>query len=36
MRGGETMAFSVNNAFLSAMFVHAKRPKDIEPHYLLQ
>jgi uracil phosphoribosyltransferase/phosphoserine phosphatase/adenylate kinase len=36
MRGGEAMAFGVNEAFPSAMFVHAKRPEDIEPHHLLQ
>jgi len=36
MRGGEAMAFGVNDAFPSAMFVHAKRPEDIEPHCLLQ
>ena len=36
MRGGEAMAFGVNETFPSAMFVHAKRPEDIEPHHLLQ
>lgn len=36
MRGGEAMAFGVNEAFPCAMFVHAKRPEDIEPHHLLQ
>jgi uracil phosphoribosyltransferase/phosphoserine phosphatase/adenylate kinase len=36
MRGGEAMALGVNEAFPSAMFVHAKRPEDIEPHHLLQ
>ncbi|PMD32832.1 hypothetical protein L207DRAFT_440266 [Hyaloscypha variabilis F] len=36
MRGGEAMAFGVNEAFPSAMFVHAKHPEDIEPHHLLQ
>ncbi|KAG9232539.1 uracil phosphoribosyltransferase-domain-containing protein [Amylocarpus encephaloides] len=36
MRGGEAMAFGVNEAFPSAMFVHATRPEDIEPFHLLQ
>ena len=36
LRGGEAMALGVNEAFPSAMFVHAKRPEDIEPHHLLQ
>jgi uracil phosphoribosyltransferase len=36
MRGGEAMALGVNEAFPRAMFVHAKRPKDIEPHHLLR
>ncbi|KAH6664455.1 uracil phosphoribosyltransferase-domain-containing protein [Halenospora varia] len=36
MRGGEAMAFGVNEAFPCAMFVHAKRPEDIEPSHLLQ
>jgi len=36
MRGGEAMAFGINEAFPSAMFIHAKRPEDIEPHHLLQ
>ena len=30
------MALGVNEAFPSAMFVHAKRPEDIELHHLLQ
>ncbi|RPA92079.1 hypothetical protein L873DRAFT_1711496 [Choiromyces venosus 120613-1] len=36
MRGGEAMAFGVNEAFPRAMFVHAKRPEDIEPNHLLR
>jgi len=36
MRGGEPMALGVNDAFPCAMFVHAKRPEDIEPHHLLR
>ena len=36
MRGGEPMAFGVSEAFPTAMFVHAKRPEDIEPHHLSQ
>jgi uracil phosphoribosyltransferase len=36
MRGGEAMAFGVNEAFPNAMFVHAKHPEDIQPHHLLQ
>lgn len=35
MRGGEPMAFGVNDAFPLAMFVHAKRPEDIESYHLL-
>ncbi|CAM6002791.1 unnamed protein product [Sphagnum balticum] len=34
MRGGESMALGVNEAFPCAMFVHAKHPEDIEPHHL--
>ena len=30
------MAFGVNEAFPRAMFVHSKRPEDIDPHHLLQ
>lgn len=36
MRGGEPMAFGVSEAFPTAIFVHAKRPEDIEPHHLSQ
>ncbi|CAZ84860.1 unnamed protein product [Tuber melanosporum] len=36
MRGGEAMALGVNDAFPRAMFVHAKRPEDIEPNHLRQ
>jgi uracil phosphoribosyltransferase/phosphoserine phosphatase/adenylate kinase len=36
MRGGEPMAFGVNEAFPTAMFVHAKNPEDIEPHHISQ
>lgn len=34
MRGGEAMAFGVNEAFPLAMFVHASRPGDIMLHHL--
>jgi uracil phosphoribosyltransferase/phosphoserine phosphatase/adenylate kinase len=34
MRGGEPIAFGVNEAFPLAMFVHAKPPVDIMPHHL--
>ncbi len=34
MRGGEPMAFGVNDAFPSAMFVHAKDPQDVKMHHL--
>ena len=34
MRGGEAMAFGVNDAFPLAMFVHASRPSDIMLHHL--
>lgn len=34
MRGGEAMAFGVNEAFPLAMFVHASRPNDIMLHHL--
>lgn len=34
MRGGEAMAFGVNDALPLAMFVHASRPEDIMPHHL--
>ncbi|KAG0636937.1 uracil phosphoribosyltransferase-domain-containing protein [Tuber brumale] len=36
MRGGEPMALGVNDALPRAMFVHAKRPEDIEPNHLLR
>ncbi|KAF8138670.1 uracil phosphoribosyltransferase-domain-containing protein [Boletus edulis] len=36
MRGGEAMAFGVNDAFPLAMFVHAKRPEDILPDHVEQ
>ncbi|KAF3931412.1 hypothetical protein ABW19_dt0201880 [Dactylella cylindrospora] len=34
MRGGEPMAFGVNDALPCAMFVHAKDPEDIKPQHL--
>ena len=34
MRGGEAMAFGVNDAFPLAMFVHASSPDDIMLHHL--
>ncbi|KAK1774833.1 uracil phosphoribosyltransferase-domain-containing protein [Copromyces sp. CBS 386.78] len=34
MRGGEPMAFGVNDAFPLAMFLHAKAPEDVKPHHL--
>jgi uracil phosphoribosyltransferase/phosphoserine phosphatase/adenylylsulfate kinase-like enzyme len=34
MRGGEPMAFGVNEAFPSAMFVHATKPFELKPHHL--
>jgi uracil phosphoribosyltransferase/adenylate kinase/phosphoserine phosphatase len=34
MRGGEPMAFGVNEICPLAMFVHAKDPEDIKPHHL--
>ncbi|TAQ88885.1 hypothetical protein B7494_g2812 [Chlorociboria aeruginascens] len=34
MRGGEAMAFGVNEAFPRAMFVHASRPNDLMLHHL--
>lgn len=34
MRGGEAMAFGVNDALPLAMFVHASRPEDIMLHHL--
>jgi len=34
MRGGEAMAFGVNDVFPLAMFVHAGRPEDIMLHHL--
>lgn len=36
MRGGEPMAFGINEAFPTAMFIHAKRPQDIEHHHISQ
>ncbi|MCJ1448016.1 MAG: hypothetical protein MMC23_008529 [Stictis urceolatum] len=34
MRGGEPMAFGVNEVFPQAMFLHAKDPDDLELHHL--
>jgi uracil phosphoribosyltransferase/adenylate kinase/phosphoserine phosphatase len=34
MRGGEAMAFGVNDAFPLAMFISASAPEDIMPHHL--
>ena len=34
MRGGEPMAFGVNDAFPLAMFLHVKTPEDVKPHHL--
>lgn len=34
MRGGEPMAFGVNDAFPLAMFLHARYPDDIKPEHL--
>ncbi len=34
MRGGEPMAFGINEAFPHAMFLHAKEPEDIKPDHL--
>ncbi|KAI9845179.1 MAG: hypothetical protein M1837_005064 [Sclerophora amabilis] len=34
MRGGESMALGVNDAFPLAMFVHASRPDDVTLHHL--
>lgn len=34
MRGGEPMAFGVNDAFPLAMFVHASAANDLQPHHL--
>jgi uracil phosphoribosyltransferase len=34
MRGGEPMAFGVNDAFPLAMFVHAKDREDLKEHHL--
>lgn len=34
MRGGEPMAFGVNDAFPFAMFVHASDPDDLKFHHL--
>ncbi|KAK6332932.1 hypothetical protein TWF718_010760 [Orbilia javanica] len=35
MRGGEPMALGVNDAFPSAMFLHAKNPEDVKSIHLL-
>src|ERR1700712_3386368 len=35
MRGGEPMAFGVNDAFPLAWFVHAKEPKELETHHVV-
>ncbi|OAL44871.1 hypothetical protein IQ07DRAFT_663182 [Pyrenochaeta sp. DS3sAY3a] len=35
MRGGEPMAFGVNKAFPRAMFLHARKPKDILKKHLM-
>ncbi|KAK1772026.1 uracil phosphoribosyltransferase-domain-containing protein [Phialemonium atrogriseum] len=34
MRGGEAMAFGVNDAFPLATFVHAREAEDLGPHHL--
>ncbi|KAI4190094.1 MAG: hypothetical protein L6R41_001013 [Letrouitia leprolyta] len=34
MRGGEPMAYGVNEAFPAAMFLHASEPDDIKLHHL--
>jgi uracil phosphoribosyltransferase/phosphoserine phosphatase len=34
MRGGEPMAFGVNDAFPLAMFIHATKPVDLKIHHL--
>ena len=34
MRGGEPMAFGVNDAFPLAMFLHAKNPEDVKREHL--
>jgi uracil phosphoribosyltransferase len=34
MRGGESMAFGINDAFPLAMFLHAKNPTDIMSDHL--
>ncbi|KAL8851015.1 MAG: hypothetical protein Q9221_004098 [Calogaya cf. arnoldii] len=34
MRGGEPMAFGVNDAFPHAVFAHAKDPGDVKKHHL--
>ncbi len=34
MRGGEPLAFGVNDAFPLAMFVHAKEVADVKPHHM--
>lgn len=36
MRGGESMAQGVNDAFPRAMFVHASNPDDIKHHHVLE
>ncbi|GES63612.1 hypothetical protein ATEIFO6365_0007029900 [Aspergillus terreus] len=35
MRGGEPMAFGINDAFPRAMFLHASTPDDVQSHHLL-
>ena len=34
MRGGEPMAYGVNEVFPLAMLLHARRPEDIKPHHI--
>ena len=34
MRGGEPMAYGVNDVFPLAKFVHASGPEDLKPHHL--
>ncbi|KAK3373065.1 uracil phosphoribosyltransferase-domain-containing protein [Lasiosphaeria ovina] len=36
MRGGEPMALGVNDAFPTAMFIHATKPADIKRHHVLE
>ncbi|EAU33679.1 predicted protein [Aspergillus terreus NIH2624] len=35
MRGGEPMAFGINDAFPRAMFLHASTPDNVQSHHLL-